>query len=68
MITTTTATTTIATTTEQISSQCYECSGPECGREGSSMSSCPKCIVYRNPNDQSKILRVIIQIFYILYK
>jgi hypothetical protein len=59
MTTTTTATTAVTTTTaattEPSSSKCYDCSGSDCGREGSSMSNCPKCIVYRNPTDQSKI-------------
>jgi hypothetical protein len=69
--TTTTATTAITTTTtattEPSSSKCYDCSGSDCGREGSSMSNCPKCIVYRNPTDQSKISRIIVKFFYILY-
>ncbi|CAF0885287.1 unnamed protein product [Adineta steineri] len=58
-MTTTIATTTTTTTpiTEPPSSQCYECSGSDCGKEGSPMSSCPKCIVYRNPDDQTKIER-----------
>ncbi|CAF0733852.1 unnamed protein product [Adineta ricciae] len=55
---TTTMTTTIATTTEQSSSQCFDCSGSDCGKEGSQMSMhCPKCMVYRNPDDQTKIER-----------
>ncbi|CAF0875207.1 unnamed protein product [Rotaria sordida] len=49
---TTTSTTTV-TTTIQTSFECYECSGPNCGREGSSVSAnCPSCMVYRNPHDQ----------------
>jgi hypothetical protein len=66
-ITTTARTTTNVVTTEPSSSKCYDCSGSDCGREGSSMSNCPKCIVYRNPTDQSKISRIIVKFFYILY-
>jgi hypothetical protein len=48
---------TTAATTQQTSSQCYDCSGPDCGKEGSSVStSCPSCMAYRNSNDQSKRL------------
>ena len=65
--TTTAMTTSTAMATEQTSSQCYDCSGPDCGREGSSMSNCPKCMVYRNPDDQSKISRMFVKFFYILY-
>ncbi|CAF3841311.1 unnamed protein product [Rotaria sordida] len=54
---TTTSTTTV-TTTIQTSFECYECSGPNCGREGSSVSAnCPSCMVYRNPHDQTTIER-----------
>ncbi|CAF4560769.1 unnamed protein product, partial [Rotaria sp. Silwood1] len=50
---TTTSTTTV-TTTIQTSFQCYECSGPECGKGSSAVSSnCPSCMVYRNPYDQT---------------
>jgi hypothetical protein len=60
MMTTTPSTMVTATTTQQTSSQCYDCSGPDCGKEGSTLSmSCPTCMVYRNANDQSKILRII---------
>jgi len=38
--------------------QCYDCSGSDCGREGSTLSiNCSTCMVYRNPNDQSKKIR-----------
>jgi len=51
-----TATMTTTTATQQTSSQCYDCSGPDCGREGSNVvMNCPTCMVYRNPTDQSKI-------------
>ncbi len=54
---TTGGSTTIATTTVQTSFRCYDCSGPDCGKEGSSVStSCPSCIAYRNPDDRSKRL------------
>ena len=54
--TTTTSVRTTTTTTEQSSSQCFDCSGPDCGKEGSQMSmNCPKCMVHRNPDDQSKL-------------
>ncbi len=47
--------TTTASTTQQTSFQCYDCSGPQCGKQGSSVSTnCPSCIVYRNPDDKSK--------------
>ena len=52
--------TTIATTTAtgQSSLQCYDCSGTNCGRDGSPVATnCPMCMVYRNPNDQSKYLK-----------
>ncbi|CAF4082736.1 unnamed protein product [Rotaria sp. Silwood2] len=56
--TTMTTTETTTSTTIQTSFQCYECSGPDCGREGSSVSvNCPRCMVYRNPNDQTIIER-----------
>jgi hypothetical protein len=46
-----------SSTTQQTSFQCYECSGPDCGKDGSSVSTnCPSCMVYRNPDDQSKKL------------
>lgn len=46
---------TTPTTTQQTVSRCYECSGPECGKPGSYVSAnCPSCMVYRNPDDQSK--------------
>jgi len=45
-------------TTTPILFQCYDCSGSDCGREGSTLSiNCPTCMVYRNPNDQSKKIR-----------
>jgi len=55
MITTTITTTTTASTSSlPTSSQCYECSGEGCGKEGSATANnCPSCMVYRNPNDQS---------------
>ncbi|CAM2705009.1 unnamed protein product [Rotaria socialis] len=57
-ITTTTIGITTTTTAEKTSFQCYDCSGQECGRDGSSVSSnCPRCMVYRNPNDQTIIER-----------
>ncbi len=62
-ITTTAITTTTAAATEPSSSKCYDCSGSDCGREGSSMSNCPKCIVYRNPTDQSKVSTIIVKYF-----
>ena len=44
-------------TTAQTISQCYDCSGPQCGKDGSSLSgNCPSCMAYRDPNDQSKNL------------
>jgi len=56
-LTTLATTTTIPTTTVSVEKtifQCYECSGPECGKEGSGISTnCPSCMVYRNPSDQS---------------
>lgn len=53
---TSTTTTTVTTTPAKTIFQCYECSGPNCGKEGSPMSTnCPMCMVYRNPNDQSKL-------------
>jgi hypothetical protein len=56
MVTTATMTIGMSTTTQQTSFQCYDCSGSDCGREGSTLSmSCPTCMVYRNPTDQSKI-------------
>ncbi|CAF4737639.1 unnamed protein product, partial [Rotaria sp. Silwood2] len=56
--TTTISTTTTTTTAPKTSFQCYDCSGPSCGREGSSISNnCPSCMVYRNPNDQMIIER-----------
>jgi hypothetical protein len=56
-LTTRTTTTMTTATTQKTSSQCYDCSGPDCGKEGSPLSmSCPSCMVYRNPNDQSKTL------------
>jgi len=61
-ITTTTTMTTMTTSTttafRQTSSQCYDCSGPDCGKEASTLSMhCPMCMVYRNPDDQTKIER-----------
>lgn len=54
---TTSGSTTIASTTVQTAFQCYDCSGPECGKEGSPVSAnCPSCIAYRNPDDKSKRL------------
>jgi hypothetical protein len=48
---------TTAATTQQTSFRCYDCSGPDCGKEGSSVSTnCPSCIAYRNPDDRSKRL------------
>ncbi len=53
-VTITTATTAVA---GQSSVQCYDCSGPNCGKEGSTLSmNCPSCMIYRNPDDQSKKL------------
>ncbi|CAF5164450.1 unnamed protein product, partial [Rotaria sp. Silwood1] len=58
---TTTTTTTITTTTTappKTAFECYECSGPECGKGSSAVSNnCPSCMVYRNPNDQTIIER-----------
>jgi hypothetical protein len=60
MMTTTPSTMVTATTTQQTSSQCYDCSGPDCGKEGSTLSmSCPTCMVHRNADDQSKTSRII---------
>lgn len=43
------------TVTRQGTFQCYDCSGPDCGQDGSALSmNCPMCMVYRNPDDQSK--------------
>ncbi|CAF3887059.1 unnamed protein product, partial [Rotaria magnacalcarata] len=54
----TTTTTTISTTPAKTIFQCYECSGPSCGRGDSPISTnCPSCMVYRNPNDQTIIER-----------
>jgi len=64
VITVTTVTTTVVTPKRPI--QCYECSGPECGKEGSGTSNnCPSCMVYRNPTDQSKSFYSII--LYLLF-
>lgn len=53
--TTATASMTTITTTVQTISQCYDCSGPQCGTEGSSVSAnCPSCMAYRDPYDQSR--------------
>ncbi|CAF3753035.1 unnamed protein product [Rotaria magnacalcarata] len=50
-----TSTTTI---TVQSSFQCYDCSGPDCGKEGSALlMNCPTCMLYQNPNDQTTIER-----------
>jgi hypothetical protein len=54
-----TITTTIMTTTTAVQSslQCYDCSGPDCGKEGSTVTTnCPTCMLYRNPDEQSKKL------------
>ncbi len=52
-----TTTTITTTTTQQTSFQCYDCSGPDCGKEGSTISTnCTTCMAYRNPDDQSKTL------------
>lgn len=49
------AASTTVTTTLQTISQCYDCSGPQCGKEGSFTSgNCPSCMAYRDPNDQSE--------------
>lgn len=54
----------VPTTTVQTISQCYDCSGPECGKPGSSVTTnCPSCMVYRNPNDQSKNERITKNLF-----
>ncbi|CAF3380076.1 unnamed protein product [Rotaria socialis] len=47
------------TITVQSSFQCYDCSGPDCGKEGSVflLMNCPTCILYQNPNDQTMIER-----------
>ena len=53
---TSSSTITMPTTTRQTSFQCYQCSGPDCGKDRSTISgSCPSCMAYRNANDQSKI-------------
>ncbi|CAF4231837.1 unnamed protein product [Adineta steineri] len=59
IISTSTTTHPTSTTSTQTSSfQCYDCSGSDCGREGSTLSTnCPTCMVYRNPDDQTKIER-----------
>ncbi|CAF4732486.1 unnamed protein product, partial [Rotaria magnacalcarata] len=52
---TTITTTIMTTTTTKTAFQCYECSGADCGREGAAvMMICPKCMVQRNPQDESK--------------
>ncbi len=44
-------------TAAQSSLQCYDCSGPDCGKEGSAITTnCPTCMLYRNPDEQSKKL------------
>jgi hypothetical protein len=56
----TSMTTTTTAATQQTSSQCYDCSGPDCGKEGSTLSmGCPTCMVHRNADDQSKTSRII---------
>ncbi|CAF3072634.1 unnamed protein product [Rotaria sp. Silwood2] len=56
-----TSTSSIQTTTTisvQSTFQCYDCSGPGCGLEGSPLfANCPTCMIYRNPDDQTRIER-----------
>jgi hypothetical protein len=54
-VTTLSSTQTTTTVSVQSSVQCYDCSGSDCGKEGSNLAmNCPTCMVYRNPADQSK--------------
>lgn len=57
-LTTPTPTMTTTTATGQSSLQCYDCSGMNCGQDGSTVATnCPMCMVYRNPDDQSRNLK-----------